>query len=42
MPTNGEADNIFQVGSSSRVFTEEEMDYFLDYINTHIRIKMRV
>ena len=42
IPTNGEADNIFQVGSSSRVFTEEEMDYFLDYINTHIRIKMRV
>ena len=42
IPTNGEADNIFQVGSNTRVFTEEEIDYFLYYINIHIQTKMRV
>ena len=42
VPTNGNVDNIFSVGSSSPVFTTEEIDYFLYYINTHIQTKMRV
>ena len=41
-PTNGKEDNIFEVGSSSRVFTSEEIEYFLYYINNHIQTKMRV
>ena len=42
VPTNGDVDNIFEVGSSNRLFTIEEMEYFLYYINTHIQTKMRV
>ena len=42
IPTNGKVDHIFRIGSSSRVFTTEEIDYFLYYINTHIQTKMRV
>ena len=42
VPTNGDVDNIFEVRSSIRVFTIEEMEYFLYYINTHIQTKMRV
>ena len=41
IPTNGKVDHIFRIGSSSRVFTTEEIDYFLYYINTHIQTKMR-
>jgi len=40
--SNGKTDNIFSIGSSSRVFTTEEIGYFLYYINTHIQTKMRV
>ena len=40
--TNGKTDNIFNIGSSNRVFTTEEIGYFLYYINTHIQTKMRV
>lgn len=40
--TNGKTDNIFTIGSSNRVFTTEEIGYFLYYINTHIQTKMRV
>ncbi len=42
VPTNGDVDNIFEVGSSNRLFTIEEMEYFLYYINTHIQTNMRV
>ena len=42
VPTNEEQDTIFSIGSSSKVFTQEEMGYFLYYINTHIQTKMRV
>ena len=42
VPTNGDVDNIFSVGSSQRLFTPEEIDYFLYYINTHIQTNMRV
>ena len=42
VPTNGKIEHIFNIGSSSRVFTTEEIDYFLYYINTHIQTKMRV
>ena len=41
-PTNGKEDFIFEVGSSSRIFTNEEIEYFLYYINNHIQTKMRV
>ena len=40
--TNGEVDNIFSLGSSNSIFTFEEIDYFLYYINRHIQTKMRV
>ena len=40
--SNGNTDNIFTIGSSARVFTNEEIGYFLYYINTHIQTKMRV
>jgi len=42
VPTNESPDTIFSIGSSSRVFTQEEMGFFLYYINTHIQTKMRV
>ena len=42
IPTNGKEDTLFEVGSSSRVFTNEEIEYFLYYINNHIQTKMRV
>jgi len=42
VPTNEKPDTIFSIGSSSRVFTQEEMGFFLYYINTHIQTKMRV
>ena len=42
VPTTGNIDQIFSVGSSNPVFTLEEIDYFLYYINTHIQTKMRV
>ena len=41
-PTNGPADQIFSYGSSNPIFTVEEMEYFLYYINTHILTKMKV
>ena len=37
---NGKVETIFNIGSSSPVFTSEEIGYFLYYINTHIRTKM--
>ena len=42
VPTNASPDTIFSIGSSSRVFTPEEMGFFLYYINIHIQTKMRV
>ena len=42
VPTRGNVDNIFSIGSSLPTFTVEEIDYFLYYINTHILTKMRV
>ena len=42
MPTNGSPDTIFSIGSSNRVFTQEEIGFFLYYINTHIQTKMRI
>ena len=40
--SDGKTDNIFTIGSSSKVFTTEEIGYFLYYINTHIQTNMRV
>ena len=37
---NGKVEVIFNISSSSPVFTSEEIGYFLYYINTHIRTKM--
>ena len=34
---NGKVEVIFNISSSSPVFTSEEIGYFLYYINTHIR-----
>lgn len=42
VPTNGNADHIFSLGSNFPVFTVEEIKYFLYYINEHIKTKMRV
>ena len=38
--TNGKTDNIFTIESGSTVFTNEEIEYFLYYINAHIQTKM--
>ena len=40
VPKNGKADNIFTIGSSSRFFTNEEIEYFIYFINAHIQTKM--
>ena len=42
VPTIASPYTIFSIGSSSRVFTPEEMGFFLYYINIHIQTKMRV
>lgn len=39
--SNGKSDFIFSIGSSRAMFTDEEIDYFLYFINTHIQTKMR-
>ena len=39
--TNGDVDNIFSLGSSNSIFTLEEIDYFLSFINDHIQTKMK-
>ena len=39
--SNGKTDFIFSIGSNSVMFTDEEIDYFLYHINTHIQTKMR-
>ena len=39
---NGNNDNIFNIKAFVPIFTNEEIDYFLYYINTHIQTKMRV
>ena len=38
LPRNGKKDTIFSIQSNSRIFTPEEIEYFLYYINTHIQI----
>ena len=40
-PTKESADNIFSLCSRIPLFTKEEIDYFLYYINTHIQTKMK-
>ena len=39
---NGSSDILLNVGSSSILFTEDEIEYFLYTVNTHIQTKMRV
>lgn len=41
-PMYDDKDTIFSIGSSSKVFTNEEIDYFLKVINNHIQTKMRI
>ena len=39
---NGNTESIFDFGSDSIAFTQDEMEYFLYTVNTHIQTKMRV
>ena len=39
---NGHLDNALNISSSSILFTSDEMEYFLNVVNTHIQTKMRV
>ena len=38
----GEVNEVFSIGSGRKIFTQEEMDYFLYYMNNHIQTKMNV
>ena len=37
---NGKTNNYYNLSSSSKEFTNEEIAYFLYFINSHIRTKM--
>jgi hypothetical protein len=39
---NGSSDSILNVGSSLILFTQDEIEFFLYTVNTHIQTKMRV
>lgn len=40
--SEGERDNIFSIGNTVKVFTPEEIDYFLYCVSARVRTKMRV
>ena len=39
---NGKEDVIFNKGGPSKLFTSDEIEYFLYTVNTHIQTKMKV
>ena len=40
--TNDGVNNVFKVEQNTRLFTQEEMDYFNYVLNFHIQTKMRI